>query len=215
MNSKRTFPIAILVTTILFSACRGPEIKENIASTSFISSKPSSEKYVIDKKESVIIWKATMQFTLGAGHFGYVDIANGELMVDKGQLTGGLVEVDMNTIADERHGRDNNLVNHLKNADFFEVEKFSTSVFTITKVEPATGENVKVTGLLTIKGITNLVDFIANIEVKGGVVNANGKLTIDRTRWDVRYKSGKFFDNLADETISDNVEFEVKIVARR
>jgi len=53
------------------------------------------------------------------------------------------------------------------------------------------------------------------MEVKDGAVNASGKLSIDRTRWDVRYQSGKFFDNLADEAISDTIEFEMKIVAKK
>jgi hypothetical protein len=46
-------------------------------------------------------------------------------------------------------------------------------------------------------------------------VNANGKVTIDRTKWDIRYRSGKFFANLADEAISDDIEFEMKIVAKK
>ena len=53
------------------------------------------------------------------------------------------------------------------------------------------------------------------MEVKNGIVKANGKLVIDRTLWDVRYKSGKFYDNLADETMSDSIEFHIKIVAKK
>jgi len=47
------------------------------------------------------------------------------------------------------------------------------------------------------------------------MVNANGKVIIDRTKWGVRYKSGKFFNNLADKTISDSIEFNIKIVANK
>jgi hypothetical protein len=53
------------------------------------------------------------------------------------------------------------------------------------------------------------------MEVKDGIVKANGKLAIDRTKWDVRYRSGKFYDNLADQTMSDSIEFQIKIVARK
>ena len=53
------------------------------------------------------------------------------------------------------------------------------------------------------------------MEVKDGIVKASGKLVIDRTKWDVRYKSGKFFDNLKDQAISDSIEFHIMIVAKK
>ena len=131
---------------------------------------------------------------------GYVYISKGELMIEKGQLVGGTVEVDMNTIEDKDHRSDNNLVNHLKDPDFFDVKKFPFSTIAITRVESTNNENKTVTGNLTIKGITHPVTFPAKIEVKGGIVKANGKLVIDRTKWDVRYKSEKFFINLLNKT---------------
>jgi hypothetical protein len=52
------------------------------------------------------------------------------------------------------------------------------------------------------------------MEVRDGIFKASGKLVIDRTKWDVRYKSGKFFDNLKDQAISDDIEFHITIVAK-
>ena len=175
----------------------------------------ASEKYVIDKKESVVIWKGSMQLAIKGKHTGYIHISKGELLIEKGRLVGGTVDVDMNTIADEKHGSDNELVRHLKSPDFFDAKTFPITTFLITKVAPADGESITVTGDLTIKGITHAVAFPAKIEVKDGVANVNGKVTIDRTRWDVRYNSGKFFANLADKTISDSIEFNIKIVAKK
>ena len=100
--------------------------------------------------------------------------------------------------------------NHLKSADFFDVEKFPISAFVITQVA---SENINVTGILTIKGIMQTVTFPVKMEVKGGVVTAIGNVIIDRTKWDVRYKSGKFYDIIADETVSDDIEFLMKVVA--
>jgi len=77
------------------------------------------------------------------------------------------------------------------------------------------GEDVNITGNLTIKGITHAVTFPAKVEVKREIVNANGKVIIDRTLWDVHYRSGKFYDNLADKAISDDIEFDMKIVPRK
>jgi hypothetical protein len=47
------------------------------------------------------------------------------------------------------------------------------------------------------------------------ILNSFSKLAIDRTLWDVRYKSGKFFDNLKDQAIADSIEFNIKIVAKK
>lgn len=218
MNCKIFSIYLILMIAPLFSAFRGPVVNENDASASLSSRPVGNEKYVIDKEASVITWKCSMPASeiLGSrGHWGYVDISKGELTIEKGKLVGGTVEVDMNTIADELHGRDNNLVNHLKSPDFFDVKKFPISTFAIARVAPGADDNIEVTGNLTIKGITHEVTFPAQLGVKGRIVHANGKVTIDRTKWDVRYRSGKFFDNLADEAISDDIEFDMKIVAKK
>lgn len=216
MNNTLSITYLILIIGPLFFGCRGPEVKENNASTQLVSLRNvANEKYVIDKKESVVTWKGSMLLASGEGHTGYVYISKGELMIDKGQLVSGTVEVDMNTMGDKDHGSENDLVNHLKSSDFFDVKKFPISTFTITEVVSVSGENINVTGNLTIKGTTHAITFPAKIEVKAGIVNANGKVIIDRTKWDVRYKSGKFYDNLADEAISDDIEFNMKIVAKK
>ncbi len=215
MNNNLSITYLILIIAPLFSACRGPEVKENKnnASASFVSSRHvANEKYVIDTKESVVTWKGS---TVEGAHTGYVYISKGELMIESGQLMGGTVEVDMSTIEGDDHRSDNNLIDHLKDPDFFDVKKFPISTFAITKVALADGENINVTGNLTIKGIIHEVTFPAKMEVKNGIVKANGKVVIDRTQWDVRYKSGKFYDNLADETMSDSIEFHMKIVAKK
>ncbi|MEO7988464.1 MAG: YceI family protein [Chryseolinea sp.] len=213
MNNSISLAYLILIIAPLFSAYRGSVVKENNASASFVFLRHvAGEKYSIDTKESVVAWKGS---SVEGAHTGYVYISKGELMIDNGQLMGGTVEIDMSTIEGEDHRSDNNLINHLKDPDFFDVKKFPISTFAITKVALADGENINVTGNLTIKGITHEVTFPAKMEVKDGIVKANGKLGIDRTLWDVRYNSGKFYDNLADKTISDSIEFHIKIVAKK
>jgi polyisoprenoid-binding protein YceI len=218
VNNKISPVYSVLIIALFFPAFLGPVAKENKNNTSstFVSSIPvGNEKYAIDKFESALTWECSMAFAGKGGHSGYVNISKGELMVEKGQLAGGSVEVDMNTIADEFHRSNNNLINHLKSPDFFDVDKFPISAFTITRVTSSNNENISVTGNLTIKGITHEVTFPAKIEVKDGIVNANGSVIIDRTKWDVRYRSGTFFDNLADEAISDDIELDMKIVAKK
>ncbi len=217
MNNKLSITYLILITAPLFFGCGGTvkEENKNTASASPLSLHAGNEKYVvIDTKESVVAWKGSMLLSSDS-HNGYVYISKGELMIENGQLTGGTVEVDMNTMEDEIHGSDNGLIKHLKDPDFFDVKKFPFSTIAITRVASINTEDKEITGNLTIKGITHPVTFPAKMEVKDSTFKANGKLVIDRTKWDVRYRSGKFFDNLADKTIADSIEFNVKIVAKK
>jgi polyisoprenoid-binding protein YceI len=218
MNLFKNSLTSLFVIAPLFSAFHGAGLTKDEHCTSVRSTLPrntANEKYLIDKKECLITWKGSMSIAGKGEHIGHVFISKGELILENNQLVGGTVVVDMNTITDPVHGSDNELINHLKNPDFFDVKKFPYSNFAITRVAAGSGGNMDVTGYLSIKGITHLVTFPAKVEVKAGIVNANGKLTIDRTKWDVRYNSGKFYDNLADEAISDDIEFDMKIVAKK
>jgi hypothetical protein len=207
-----------LIISPFFLGCSGrvKEENKNNASASSISLHVGNEKYFsIDTKESVLTWEGSMVFGFEEEHIGYVYISKGELMIEKGQLVGGTAEIDMNTIEYKDKESKNTPVKHLKSPDYFDVEKFPISTFSITKVAYAVRGNIKVTGNLTIKGVTNPVTFPAKIEVKDGIVKANGKVVIDRTQWGIRYRSGKFYDNLADQAVSDDIEIHMKIVARK
>lgn len=216
VNNRMSLLYVLLILAPVFYACRERVATESHVPANAVASQyVSGEKYSIDKKASVVIWRNPKLFAEKGGHSGFVSISRGELIMEKENLVGGFVEVDMNTITDEHHQGNNNLVEHLKDADFFDVKKFPTTEFVLTKVEAATDKSINVTGNLTIKGTKHAVTFPADIDVKAGVITANGKLTIDRTQWGVIYKSGKFFFNLADEAISDFIEFEFRIVAKK
>jgi polyisoprenoid-binding protein YceI len=217
MKNKLSVIYLILIIISLFFGCRGPvkEENNNNASESSLSLHIGNEKYfTIDTKESVVTWKGAMSMGSNS-HTGYVDISKGELKFENGQFMGGAVEVNMNTIKDEKHRDDSGLIKHLKDPDFFDVKNFPISTIVLSKAASSNGEYNNVTGNLTIKGTTQPVTFPAKIEVKNGIVNMNGKLVIDRTKWDVRYNSGKFYDNLANEAISDSIEFNIKIIAKK
>ena len=215
MNNKLSISYLILIITPLFFGCGGSvkEKNKNNAPANYITLHVGDEKYIkIDTKETVVAWKGS---SIKGAHTGYVYISQGELMIENGQLTGGTVEVDMSTIEGDDHRADNNLIKHLKDADFFDVKKFPFSTIAITRVTSLNDGNKEISGNLAIKGITHEVIFPANIEVQDGMVKANGRLVIDRTLWGIRYNSGKFFANLADRTISDSIEFNIKIVAKK
>lgn len=217
MDNKLPNNYLILMIIPIFFSCSGSVKKENktTATASLLALHVGNEKYFkIDTKESVVVWKGASLMGSNS-HTGYIYISKGELRIENNQLMGGVVEVDMNTIEDKNHAKNNNLVNHLKNLDFFEVEKFPFSTIEINKVSPANGEHKQIIANLTIKGITHTVSFPAKTEIKDGIARANGKLVIDRAKWNVRYKSAKFYDLVSNQVISDSIEFEMKIVAKK
>jgi polyisoprenoid-binding protein YceI len=105
------------------------------------------------------------------------------------------------------------LVGHLRSDDFFSVEKFPVSRLQLREIKNLTGNEVEYTGDLTIKGITHPVTFRAITVVDGNILKANGKITVNRAKYDVRYGSGAFFSNLGDKLIYDDFTLDFSIEA--
>ncbi len=102
---------------------------------------------------------------------------------------------------------------HLLNDDFFSVEKFKYSKLLITKSTKTDNNKLKIDGILKIKDISHLVSFIATVEVFSNTLHALGEIVIDRTKYNIRYGSGKFFENLGDKLIYDDFILQFKIIA--
>ena len=171
--------------------------------------------YNVDVNSSSIVWTG---YKVTGKHTGNVKVKNGTIQLTSGTLTGGSFEIDMTSITDtdlegEWAGK---LVGHLKSEDFFGVDKYPTSKFVITRVIPQdTKGNYKIIGNLTIKSTTHEEKFFANVTENSGVVTANGKITIDRSQYDVKYGSGSFFDGLGDKTIYDEFDLQVSLTGRK
>ncbi len=143
-------------------------------------------------------------------HNGFIKLKSGELKLKDGNIIGGSFTVDMNTITnvDQTDPEYNKkLVNHLKSDDFFGVEKFPTAKLVITKAKAFENYQTEVEGEITIKGITQPVTFIVKQAHNSYVTT----LIIDRSKFDVRYGSGSFFDNLGDNLIYDDFTLNVKL----
>lgn len=175
----------------------------------------SPTAYKVDLVSSNIVWKG---YKVTGEHTGTVKLKNGNLQLTDGKLVGGAFEVDMATITniDMEGGTAAKLVGHLKSDDFFGVEKYPTAKFVITRAIPTDSKgNYKIVGNLTIKETTKEVKFQANLSESNGQVTATGKITIDRSEYNVRYGSGSFFDNLGDKTIYDEFDLNVTLVAKK
>jgi polyisoprenoid-binding protein YceI len=119
----------------------------------------------------------------------------------------------MTSIKDE--GRDARLEGHLKSDDFFSVEKFPAAKLVLTGSDSFEKGNALVKGDLTIKGITNPIEFKAVMQKKDEGVWYFANIVIDRTKYNVRYGSGSFFDNLGDKTIYDEFKLRVALLVKK
>lgn len=168
---------------------------------------------IVNKSESTVSWNAKK---VTGEHYGKVQISDAQLDYQNGKILGGSFEMDMTTITVEDITDANSnarLTNHLKSDDFFSVDKFNKSTFKITEAKSSNGKDYQITGNLIIKGISNPVTFPAKVEVQGEKIIATASIVFDRTKFDIKYRSGNYFENLADRLIYDDVSLEVRLVA--
>ena len=167
----------------------------------------------VSKTESQVRWEASK---VTGTHWGYVPLKNATLDYSGGKIKGGSFDMDMVnlTVEDLTDAKSKgNLTGHLKSDDFFSVEKFNTSSFKITEAKSSNGTDYTITGNLTIKGITQKVSFPAKVSVAGKKVTATGQIKFDRTKFEIKFRSGSYFEDLADKMIYDEVKLDVKLVA--
>ncbi len=189
-----------------------------VASTvAAIAGTPEGEKKAtIDTKESKLEWVGEK---VTGKHWGTVDIKSGDLLIDGDAIKGGTIVIDMTTInsTDIEGEWKDKLDAHLKDEDFFGTEKNPTSTFVIKSAKAKKGKNGNthvITGDMTIKGITQSISFPARITMEDGVLKAFASFELDRTKWNIRYGSGSFFDDLGDRTVYDEFQVKFNIVAK-
>lgn len=162
----------------------------------------------VDVTKSTIKWVGKK---VGGQHDGTVKLQDGALVFKAGKLTGGSFTVDMNSIevTDLQAGKGKEkLEGHLKHEDFFGVDKYPTATLVFKTIAAKKNNVYTVTADLTIKGKTNPVTF--DMTVNGNAATTDFK--INRAKYDVKYGSGSFFENLGDKTIYDDFDVSVNLV---
>lgn len=159
-------------------------------------------------------WGYKVAKSEASSHDGTVKVKSGDMVMKGNQLVGGSFVLDMTSInATDLSGEYQQKLNgHLKNGDFFEVEKFPTATFVITSVKKNNDKvyNSLVTGNLTVKGKTNAVSFPAKISYSNGTVSlVSSKFSFDRQKFDVAYKS-----TMQDVFVKDDIDMTVKVTAK-
>jgi len=183
-----------------------------ILTTFSFATKPHIDNVRVNTKNSTVKWIGSK---ISENHEGTINISKGLLMIDHGKLVGGEFSIDMKSISttDMSDKLNKKLDGHLKNEDFFNVEEFPIANITLIKINKDDNNSYKIVANLTIKGITHPITFAADIAINGINFSATAKIKIDRTKWDIKYGSGSFFENLGDKIILDEIVLDVFLVS--
>lgn len=162
----------------------------------------------VNTEQSNIRWYG--EELTGKTHFGNLKFKKANLDLQDGIITGGSFTVDMNSLSveDLSGGGKTRLEGHLRSDDFFSVEKHNEALLKITQKGKATGDAQTLFGDLTIKGKKHPVEFSITL---GDNNTAKAQLIFDRSIYDVRFRSGSFFENLGDKLILDDIRMEVAL----
>jgi polyisoprenoid-binding protein YceI len=187
-----------------------------LALTSMVGLAPTSTR-TIDPGKSTVIWTGSK---VAGSHTGGIAISTGTLTMDGDLLVAADITMNMASITCTdltSEGSNAKLVGHLKGPDFFAVEEHPKATFRTRSVERLSGSagasTYKISGDLSIKGVTHPNTFEALVETGPGGVSASGTIRFDRTKYGIRYGSGSFFDGLGDRMISDEVVLKFEVFA--
>ena len=163
--------------------------------------------YNIVKDESSLVWTGREVST--SSHYGSINFTSGQFEIADGLISQGEFLVDMTSInvQDLTGGSKERLEGHLRSDDFFSVESFPTAHLYISSSEVISNGKWLVNGFLTIKDISHPVLFeMANTED-----GWNANLVFDRSKYNVKFRSGTFFENLGDKLIYDDIELKINL----
>ena len=188
----KNYSIVSIITTIL------------ICSTLSINAQEKSlniESSTIRWYGEEITWKQ---------HYGDLKFSSGKIKINNKVVSSGNFVVNMNslTVEDLSGGGKKRLEGHLRSSAFFGVSDHPQASLNITSMVDIDGNSQILGGELTIKGITHPINFSITLNSEN---NASAMLIFDRSKYDVRFRSGSFFDELGDKLILDDIKLEVAL----
>lgn len=221
---KKLTVLALVGAALLFTACN--DKKETVTAEQEVAAK-TGEVYNVDLAASKVDWKA---FHKGgfAPRWGTLNLKSGEITVENDAVTSGEFVIDMTTLkvdpasVTEADKKPADLEAHLKNADFFDVEKQPTSDFKITAVADLAGElpkdavagaNKTISGNLTLLGKTLNVSFPAKVTVAEGKASIEAKFTVNRADWGIKFGTDE--TDPAEWMISKDIEIGINVNAAK
>jgi len=191
--------MSILLSSFLFLACESEIDNKPQAEIKPVSEKLEKQETVAAVKSDAAVGGLSLKNDTKIGfvgakltgdHSGEFKKFSGSAEIKDGKVISLKADIDLASVETD-HPK---LTGHLKHADFFDVEKYTTSTFTSTKIEDA-----KISGILDFHGVKNEISFPAEITVSGDDVKIVANFNINRQLWKLSYPGKK------DDAIKDDV----------
>lgn len=220
-DMKKTTIIAaiLMISASIFVISCGKDKPVSSESNEVLTT-TNGQIYVIDTMNSKAEWKGfKVVKSDNTSHIGTLKFESGEVTVKDNKLESGQFVIDMNSIANEdlkETDGNSKLIGHLKSADFFDVEKFPTASYEITKITEApagSDYNTVLDGNLTLKGITKPATFNANVKIKDGELSiATEPKDINRDEFGIKFQMPAAEGLIKNEI---NVQMKVKAIEKK
>lgn len=233
MNNKKLFYIivALLVLAAVIWALsfdREPQasLEERLSlqqlEQAVIMEKVEIGDYIVISEESSLLWEAGKTMVANYKNQGSIDILEGSFSLnEEGEISSGALVFDMTSlqvITMTTAGANASLERHLKSDDFFSVEQYPQAeliIYPSITIDDDLAMLYNLEASLTMKGISQDIESPVVLYQANNQVIVEGTIDLDRTLWDIRYGSDKFFDNLANNVIDDFFTVAFKIVAEK
>ena len=151
-------------------------------------------------------------------HTGTLNLTDGMIEIIDENTINGNITIDMSSInVTDLQGRAKEMLEgHLRSADFFEVENYPNATLNFKSKSYNKLKNlIDFEGQLTIKDISNPIFFSATLIESSPYLKAKSILSFDRSKYNVRFRSGSFFENLGDKLILDDIDVNIVLVTEK
>ncbi len=197
-----------------------PNQAESQAADKIGSTVVADGSYEVSTSESIVNWEGRKPQIVGYKDVGTLQTKSGSFQIKNGMLASGEIVLDMETLTTTKvsKGGTDGLTKHLKSEDFFDVANFPEATIKLLSTQTSLASSgadgmYDLEADITIKGITNKVILPVQVMENDNKVTIYGHAELDRTLWDIRFGSGKFFENLADNVIADNFGVDFLFIA--
>lgn len=120
------------------------------------------------------------------------------------------ITIDMNSLDAENE----DLKNHLRSKDFFEVENYPAANFRADKVINIESNKYEVMGDMTIKNQTHQEKILPTISKQENYWTIKGEIILDRTKYGIFFNSPNIFKNLKEQAIADEFTLQYSLTSK-
>lgn len=138
---------------------------------------------------------------------GEIKLKSAQMNIEENTLTSLELIIDMKSLSHDN----SRLEKHLKNADFFEVDKYPQARFVLKEPVSLEEQTLKLRGMLKVKDKTQFEEFEVAITQLEDEVVLQFKVNVNRIDYGVTYNSPTLFQTMKNDAIDDNFQLKGRV----